>query len=75
MTPQRFVSHRKHDDKWIVKLAGAQRAAAATEKKVDAVDIARDIARRNKEELVIKDMKGRIQQKDSYGHDPRNIPG
>lgn len=72
---QRIVSHRKLDDKWIVRRAGAHRSAAVTDKKVDAVDIARDIARRNKEELVIKDMKGKIQQKDSYGNDPRNIPG
>ncbi len=72
---QRIVSHRNIDDKWINKLAGKGRAASVNETKAEAVADARDMARRHKEELVIKDLHGKIRQKDSYGHDPRNIHG
>jgi hypothetical protein len=44
-------------------------------RKQDAVDRARQQARREQAELVIKDHMGRIQSKDSHGHDPRRSPG
>ncbi len=75
MTPLRFVSPRKLDHKWIVKLAKAHRAAAVTETQAEAIKIARGIARRNKEELVIQGLHGQIRQKDSYGNDPPEILG
>lgn len=38
--------------------------------KSEAVDIAREISKNQKTELVIHDQKGKIQQKDSHGNDP-----
>ena len=43
--------------------------------KDDAVAAGRDSAERDGVELVIKNLDGRIGEKDSHGHDPRNIPG
>jgi hypothetical protein len=45
------------------------------DRKQDAVDRARQQARREQAELVIKDQQGRIQSKDSHGHDPRRSKG
>jgi hypothetical protein len=45
------------------------------DRKQDAVDRARQQARREQAELVIKDQHGRIQSKDSHGHDPRRSKG
>ena len=40
-----------------------------------AVDRARQQARREGAELVVKDEQGRIQSRDSHGRDPRSSPG
>jgi hypothetical protein len=45
------------------------------DRKTDAVSRARQQARRAQAELVIKDERGRIQSKDSHGHDPRQSKG
>jgi hypothetical protein len=40
-----------------------------------AEKVGRDAARKEHSELVIKDERGRIQDKDSHGHDPRRTKG
>jgi len=60
---------------WNVKKAGSDRASVHTETKKEAVDLGREISRRQGTEFVIHGKDGVIQQKDSHGHDPRNIPG
>jgi hypothetical protein len=45
------------------------------DRKQDAVNRARQQVRREQAELVIKDQQGRIQSKDSHGHDPRRSKG
>lgn len=50
--------------------AGAQRATETFDRKVDAVQAGRDLARRQGTELVIHGINGQIQSKDSYGNDP-----
>ena len=63
------------DGRWAVQKDGTQRASAVTDRKVDAVDSARDQARREGAELVIKNQKGQIQSKDSHCRDPRRTKG
>lgn len=60
---------------WEVKKSGNSRASAVTEKKQDAVDRGRELAKGEKSELIIKNQDGKIHQKDSEGHDPRNRKG
>jgi hypothetical protein len=45
------------------------------DRKSDAVARARQQARREQAEVVVKDQQGRIQSKDSHGHDPRRSKG
>lgn len=75
--PQRFVSprHSNGHREWIVRAAGATRAAAVTHTKEDAKEIARDMARRRGEELTVQRLDGVIKEKNSYGPDPRKIHG
>jgi hypothetical protein len=60
---------------WNVKRAGSGKASVHTGTKQKAVDLGRTISRHQGTELVIHGKDGVIQQKDSHGHDPRNIPG
>ncbi len=61
---------RHVDGGWQVKGAGNTRATVRTKTKSDAIGIARDIARKQRSELVIHNMDGRISAKHSYGNDP-----
>ena len=57
-------------DQWQVKGAGNQKATAVTQTQQQAINIARDIAKNQKSELVIHGQNGQIRQKDSFGNDP-----
>lgn len=65
---QHVTPHK--DGGWQVKGAGNSRATARTETQSDAIKIARDIAIKNKSEVVIHGQNGRIREKSSYGNDP-----
>lgn len=64
-----WVSPRP-DGKWKVKREGASRASRVKGRKTDAARIARRMAKREGVEVIIQGQDGKIQQKDSYGHDP-----
>jgi Uncharacterized protein conserved in bacteria (DUF2188) len=63
------------DGRWAVQKDGTKRASRVMDRKQGAVNRARQQARREQAELVIKDQPGRIQSKDSHGHDPRRSKG
>lgn len=58
------------DGGWQVKGSGNTRATVRTQTKREAIDVARNIARNQRSELVIHNMNGRISAKHSYGNDP-----
>lgn len=59
-----------HGDSWAVKGAGNQKATSVHNTKQEAVNAGRNIAINQHSELVIHGRDGRIQDKDSFGHDP-----
>lgn len=59
-----------HQDGWAIKGAGNDRATSVHKTQQQAIDAARDIARRQQSEVVIHRPDGRIRDKDSYGNDP-----
>lgn len=63
------------DGGWDVKKGGAERASKHYDKKQDAVDAGREISRNQGTEFVIHGKDGKIQQKDSHGHDPNPPKG
>jgi len=56
--------------KWGVRGEGNSRITKITKTQGDAINIARDIAKNQKTEVVIHRKDGRIRDKDSYGNDP-----
>lgn len=64
-----WVSPRP-DGKWAVQREGAERASRVEERKVDAERAARDLARRDRVEVIIQGGDGKIQGRESYGNDP-----
>ena len=59
-----------HGSDWAVKAEKSTRATKTFDTKQEAVNYGRAIARNQESELVIHGKDGRIQNKDSHGHDP-----
>ncbi|WP_304970433.1 DUF2188 domain-containing protein [Romboutsia ilealis] len=55
---------------WDIKGENNTKATKHTETKKEAIDIAREIAKNQKSELVIHNKNGQISDKDSFGNDP-----
>jgi len=67
--------HSSGDGRWQVKREGASRASRVFQTQTEAEAFARGLAKREKVELVVAGRDGAIRNRDSYGNDPRNVPG
>lgn len=59
-----------HNDQWAVIGEGNKRVTSITHTQKEAIEVARDIARRQRSELLIHRPNGQIRDRDSYGNDP-----
>lgn len=59
-----------HAGGWAVKSAGSARANSVHRTQADAIDVARQISRNQRSELLIHGRNGRIRESDSHGGDP-----
>jgi hypothetical protein len=64
-----------HGDKWAIKSEGGKRATSIYDTQGEAAGRARNIAHRQKSELLIHGRDGEIRSRDSYGHDPYQPKG
>ena len=64
-----------HGERWAVRREGVNDPLGVHQTQEDAINAARGVARAEGVELVIQGRDGEIRQKDSYGNDPRDIPG
>jgi hypothetical protein len=63
------------DGVWKNKVQGSSRAANQHTDKRAAQAVAREMARSRKVEHVVRKKDGTISERNSYGNDPRSIPG
>ena len=61
--------------KWSIRIAGATRASRTFETQKEAVDSARERARRDGTELYIHGRDGRIRERSTFGRDPHPPKG
>jgi hypothetical protein len=59
-----------HSNGWQAKVAGSQKAAKVVPTQKKAIEVAKEIAKNQKSEVVIHGVDGKIRDKDSYGNDP-----
>lgn len=59
-----------HNGGWATRKEGAQRVGHTADTQKEALEQARDQAKREKVEVVIHRPDGRIRDSDSYGNDP-----
>ncbi|QQL49897.1 DUF2188 domain-containing protein [Mucilaginibacter ginkgonis] len=58
------------DGGWDAKRESAQRSSKHFDKKADAVDYGKDLAKKDKVEFIPHGKDGKIQNPNSYGNDP-----
>ena len=70
MTKKQDIHVVPHKDGWATHKEGAGRAGVVTDTQREAIEHARDQAKRENVEVVIHRPDGRIRDSDSYGNDP-----
>lgn len=60
---------------WAVKTEKSSMAVKLTKTQKEAIEIGKDLAKKNESELLIHGKDGKIREKNSYGNDPRKIKG
>jgi hypothetical protein len=60
---------------WRVGVEGTTRARSTHKTQAEAAKAARQIARKNKSELLIHGRNGRVRDRSTYGRDPRRTKG
>ena len=63
------------DGKWKNRIEALHDLPGEHDTKAEAVRVGRDEARERKVEHIIRNLDGTIGERNTYGHDPRNIPG
>ncbi len=63
------------DGAWHNRIEGEKGMTGPFSTKAEAVAAGRDEARRVKREHIIKNENGQIAERNSYGHDPRDVKG
>ena len=69
MSKKRDIHVVPHNDGWATRKEGAQRVGIITDTQRQAIERAREQARREKVEVVIHRPDGRIRDSDSFGND------
>jgi hypothetical protein len=62
-------------NRWRVEVEGSGRASSTHETQAEARSAGREVARRNKVELLVHGRNGRIRDRSTYGKDPRRSKG
>jgi hypothetical protein len=66
---------RGNNGGWQVRVEGKTRAQSIHNTQAEAAAVGKEIARRNKSELLIHGRDRRIRDRSTFGHDPRRIRG
>jgi hypothetical protein len=72
MTP---IETYHQDGQWKNRHEGSSEVLSTHSTKDEAVQAGRDAAREAGVEHIIKNLDGRIAERNSYGNDPRNVKG
>lgn len=73
--PDVWVQPHPKDDRWQVKREGAKRASRVFDTQAQAERFAKNLAKRERVELVVAGRDGAVRERNSYGNDPSNIRG
>lgn len=70
-----WVVHHDGEQRWWVRREGVEEPLSRHATQDEAHEAGRAVARADGVELIVQGRDGRIVAKDSFGNDPRSIPG
>jgi Uncharacterized protein conserved in bacteria (DUF2188) len=73
--PEGDVETYFENGRWKNKVEGSARASNSFDTKTKARAKGREMARQRRVEHIVRNLDGQIGERNSYGHDPRDIPG
>ena len=75
--PKKGDVHVVRDEKagWQVRVEGTARPRSSHKTQADASKVGREIARKNKSELLVHGRDGKIRERSTFGRDPRRTKG
>lgn len=73
--PKGDVETFHRDGVWSNRIEGGQSLPGEHSTKQSAVEAGREVARERKVEHIIRNLDGEIGERNTYGHDPRDIKG
>ena len=73
--PAGDVETYRADGKWRNRIEALDDVPGEHDTKAEAVRVGREESRERKVEHIIRNLDGTIGERNTYGHDPRNIPG
>lgn len=65
----------KHGDKWAVKREGNEKATSLHDNQAEAWSETKGRARKSEGEAFLHNREGKIRERNTYGNDPKDIPG
>jgi hypothetical protein len=75
MPKQIFTQYNEKTGKWENKKEDAVRSSSTANTKAEAQELAKEQAKKENLEHIIKNKDGKIAEKNSYGSDPSSIKG
>lgn len=73
--PKNFWTQQRQDGKWESKREGADRPSKVTDTQAEAWKYSKEQAKDEGGEAFLKGRDGLIRERNTYGNDPRSIPG
>lgn len=73
--PEGDIETYHADGKWRNRIEKLEELPGEFDRKDDAVREGREEARERRVEHIVRNLDGAIGERNSHGHDPRNIPG
>ena len=70
-----YWTKQRPDGTWATTAAGASRASRVFDTQSQAWNHTKDLARKSGGEAFLCNRAGQIRERNTYGHDPRNING
>lgn len=70
-----FWTQPRDDGKWETLQEGAKRASKVTETQAESWAYTQQRAREEKGEAFLKNRENKIRERNTYGHDPKDIKG
>lgn len=70
-----WIVHDTDSERWHIRREGEDNPLQSFATQDEAFEAGREVAKQDEVELIVQGADGKIVEKNSYGHDPRDVKG